>query len=351
MASKAEIRTYLRQGLRDLWYPVAASWEVGSAPLGLTRLNEDIVLWRDRDGRLHAIEDRCPHRGARLSMGWNLGDRLACWYHGVEVGSDGVVGSVPAVNACPLVGQKCLRTYPVQERHGAVFVYFAAVDDGAEPPPLLLPDELEDPQYSHFLCTAAWKCGYEYAIDNVMDPMHGAYLHASSHSMAEGDRSAEMRIVPTESGFLFEKIGQKGVNFDWVEFAESGALWLRLSIPYRKQFGPGGPFWIIGMVVPTADDHCRVFFWRSRKVQGWQRDVWRFLYRARLERLHWDVLEQDRVILESMTREPRAQEYLYAHDAGLARVRRMMEKMAEKQLEAIHGRRISAVTHPTEALA
>jgi hypothetical protein len=43
-----------------------------------------------------------------------------------------------------------------------------------------------------------------------------------------------------------------------------------------------------------------VFFWRCRRVQGWQRNVWRFLYRNRLEARHWVVLEQDRVILESM---------------------------------------------------
>ncbi|GGA12028.1 aromatic ring-hydroxylating oxygenase subunit alpha [Dyella caseinilytica] len=333
MASKAEVGAYLRQGLRDLWYPVVASWEVSSAPLGITRLGENIVLWRDAQGQVHALEDRCPHRGARLSMGWNLGDRVACWYHGVEVGTDGVVKDVPAVNTCPLVGAKCIRSYPVQERHGAVFLYFAASEQ-SEATELTLPAELEDTeQYSHFLCTAAWKCGYEYAIDNVMDPMHGAYLHAASHSMADGDRSAEMQIVPTNHGFLFEKTGQRGVNFDWVEFGHSGTFWLRLSIPYRQQFGPGGPFWIVGLVVPVDEHHCRVFFWRIRKVQGWQRDTWRFMYRNRLEKLHWEVLEQDRLILEGMAADARDHEFLYAHDAGLTRVRRIMQKMAQAQLE------------------
>lgn len=334
MIGKQEIDDYLRRGLRNLWYPVAASWEVGSAPLGMTRLGENIVLWRDGEGCVHALEDRCPHRGARLSKGWNLGDRLACWYHGVEVDAQGVVQDVPAVHACPLVGQACVRAYPVQERHGAIFLYFAAPGEGDRPAELSLPVELEDGvQYSNFLCTAAWKCGYEYAIDNVMDPMHGAYLHAASHSMAEGDRSAEMQVVPTDDGFLFEKTGQRGVNFDWVEFGHSGTFWLRLSIPYRQQFGPGGPFWIVGIATPVDEHNCRVFFWRIRKVQGWQRDVWRFLYRNRLEELHWEVLEQDRIILENLAPNARSHEFLYAHDAGLSRVRRIMQKMAKGQLE------------------
>ncbi|VTP66639.1 Uncharacterised protein [Serratia rubidaea] len=54
------------------------------------------------------------------------------------------------------------------------------------------------------------------------------------------------------------------------------------------------------MVVPEDKDHCRVFFWRIRKVKDWQRDLWRFMYRNRLEALHWDVLEQDRIVLENM---------------------------------------------------
>src|SRR5205085_2829906 len=81
---------------------------------------------------------------------------------------------------------------------------------------------------------------YRYAIDNVMDPMHGTYLHAQSHSMTQGDRKAEFRARQTDIGLVFEKTNQTGVNFDWVEWGESGASWMRLSIPYQKKFGPGG---------------------------------------------------------------------------------------------------------------
>ncbi|MHA7880099.1 MAG: Rieske 2Fe-2S domain-containing protein [Saccharospirillum sp.] len=331
---------YLDQGLRSLWYPVAASWELGSNPLGLTRLGENIVLWRDHEGVAHAVEDRCPHRGARLSKGWNLGDRLACWYHGVEVDHDGIVRDVPAIANSPLVGKPCVRHYHVQEQHGAIFVWFGTTPDET-PAELVLPEQLTNgDEYGHFLCTATWNCNYQYAIDNVMDPMHGTYLHSDSHSMAEGDRQAEMTLVPTDSGFIFKKTEQAGVNFDWVEYGASGALWLRLSIPYQKKFGPGGPFWIVGMVVPEDEQHCRVFFWRVRQVEGWQRQVWRFMYRTKLEGLHWDVLEQDRVILENLAPDARHHENLYQHDVGLSRLRRVLLKMAKQQLaqrqEAAH---------------
>lgn len=58
------VQHYLDKGLRGLWYPVLASWEVQSAPVGITRLGEQIVVWRNKDGQVQALEDRCPHRGA-----------------------------------------------------------------------------------------------------------------------------------------------------------------------------------------------------------------------------------------------------------------------------------------------
>ena len=68
------------------------------------------------------------------------------------------------------------------------------------PPPLVLPEQLtDDAQYSGFLCYAEWKGDYRYVLDNVMDPMHGTFLHKQSHSMAEGDSTAKFGIRPTDT--------------------------------------------------------------------------------------------------------------------------------------------------------
>ena len=137
-----------------------------------------------------------------------------------------------------------------------------------------------------------------------MDPMHGTYLHSSSLDGGRGSQGRHGPAADEDRLYLREK-GQSGVNFDWVELGNSGTCWMRLSIPYKKRFGPGGHFFIVGMVVPEDNDNCRVFFWRIRRVQGWQRDMWRFMYRNRTEKLHWEVLEQDRVVLESGAKRPR----------------------------------------------
>jgi ABC-type phosphate/phosphonate transport system ATPase subunit len=60
--------------------------------------------------------------------------------------------------------------------------------------------------------------------------------------------------------------------------------------------------------------------------------VWRFLYRNRLEGLHWDVLEQDRVVLESMAPQAREHETLYQHDIGITRIRRVLSRRAAAEL-------------------
>jgi phenylpropionate dioxygenase-like ring-hydroxylating dioxygenase large terminal subunit len=338
--TEERIERLLQRGLRNLWYPVVPSWRLGHAPLGITRLGENLVLWRDAAGEVHALEDRCPHRGARLSLGWNLGEHVACWYHGVEVNAAGTVVKVPAVSASKLEGRECVRRYPVKEIRGAVFVWFGD-EAHPHPAPLEVPEQLTSGEYEAFLSTAAWNCNYRYVMDNTTDPMHGTYLHAQSHSMAVGDKQAEMRLTRTPTGFVFEKTGQRDVNLDWIEWGESGAMWIRLTTPYRKQAGPGGPFWIIGFTTPIDEHHVQVFFWRSRKVEGWQRDAWRFMYKNRLEGLHWQVLEQDRLLLENMAPGAREHERLYEHDLGVATLRRTLRQRAEEQLKELddHQRR------------
>ncbi len=177
----AEVDALLTRGLRDLWYPICPSTFVKDSPISLRRLGYKIAVWRDRSGQVHALEDHCPHRGAPLSMGVNLGDRLACPYHGVEVRCDGRVMKVPASPGCTLEGSQPTRSFHVQEANGAIFVYNATDPHLAQAPPLRLPEEMTDPGWSGFLCYTEWGADYRYVEDNVIDPMHGTFVHEQSH--------------------------------------------------------------------------------------------------------------------------------------------------------------------------
>ncbi|QBQ99789.1 aromatic ring-hydroxylating oxygenase subunit alpha [Paraburkholderia pallida] len=324
--------TVLRDGLKNLWYPICPSGFVGRNPVSMRRLGKKLVLWRDTDGKVHALEDHCPHRGAPLSKGIVLGDRIACGYHGVQIRADGVVTSVPGSPGCKLEGSRAVHAFHTTEANGAIWLYNAECNI-EEAPPLRLPEALTSDAYSSFLCYTEWKGDYRYVLDNVMDPMHGTYLHKQSHSMALGNQAASFRVRDTETGFVFEKEGQRDVNFDWTEWADTGMHWMRLEIPYPKTGGPGGNFIIIGSYTPITSELAAVFHWRCRRLQGWQRDTWRFLYKNRLEARHWAVLEQDREMLEDMEPDANRREHLYQHDMGIVKLRRHLKGLAQAQLD------------------
>ena len=325
----------LDTGLMNRWYGICQTNAVGTRPLSLKRWGRDLVLWRDATGVLHLHDDRCPHRGAPLSIGRNDGDRLTCAYHGLEVLADGTVAKVPGEPECDLVGRAVVCTYPVKEQHGAVFAWLG---DGRETPvaPFQLPERLTNKKFDRFLSYAEWRCPYRFLIDNNMDPMHGVFLHQASHSMAVGSTEAEFETHETGSGFVFRKKGQRDVNFDWSEWYDVGFQAVCLEIPYPVTGGPGGNFGIVFHVTPIDEVSSACFFWRHRKVSGWQRDVWRFLYKTRLEGRHWHVLEQDRLLTERMATDADKKEYLYGHDMAVARVRKLMADEAVQQARSIN---------------
>lgn len=332
---KALIEKRVNEGLRGQWYPVAKSVEVkGTRPHGAKLLGERVVLWRDRSGTLRCLEDFCPHRGAPLSFGEVHEGNIGCRYHGVIVDGEGVVQRVPAMPDCALEGRRAVRSYHVTEANDAVFVYIPS-RERPEPPELVLPKELTDPDWTGFLCTSLWETNYRYALDNLADPMHGCYLHSESFTLAYGSRQDLMKLDKTEAGFRVSRVAQAGENFDWTEFeVHDGNMFCFLEIPYPPAAGPGGVFRIIGFTTPVDETSCKVFFWRMRQVTGTARESWRFLYRARLENTHWNVLEQDRVMLEGMPDDARRREMLYQHDLGVSRIRRVLINEARRQIEA-----------------
>lgn len=322
----------LATGLRNQWYAICPSSDVERGAIHkVRRLGLDWVLFRKADGTVNMLEDRCPHRGAPLSHGQHLGDRLACTYHGVQIDGEGKVVLVPGLPGCNLEGKRLVPAPKIVEAGGAILAYLGD-DAHPEPIPLTLPDRLTDEGIDAFLCYAEWKAPWRFAMENLLDPMHGAFLHHESHSMFGGDVEARFRIRETERGFFFEKTDQRGLNFDWVEFCQTGVDWVDLEIPYPPTAGPGGPFGIVGMSTPIDAGTTAVFFWRYRRVTDWERDTWRFLYKTTLEARHWHVLEQDRAMLEAMATNADQAENLYQHDLGVVRLRRLYRSLAEAQV-------------------
>ena len=335
MSTPDRVRERVSQGLLGQWYVVAKSVQVrGEKPLGVQALGRNLVLWRDAEGAVRCLADFCPHRGAPLSRGEVLEGRIACRYHGIMLDGMGKIVRVPAMPDCPMEGRRAAVSYAVQEANDGVFVYFPSVEQ-PEPPPLVLPKEFSDPEWKSFLCSSPWRCNYQYIADNTADPMHGCYLHADSFTLAYGAKQDLVRMERTEGGFIITRVGQVGENFDWAELVtDTSAPYFRLDIPYPPAGGPGGPFRILGFMTPVDTERTRIFFWRNRRVSGIAGEAWRFLFRAFYEKQHWDVLEQDRLMLENIPYDARQRELLYQHDMGLVRLRRILAERAKRQIEA-----------------
>jgi nitrite reductase/ring-hydroxylating ferredoxin subunit len=108
----------------DCWYPVALSNDLEAGLSAGTRLfDREMCIWRDSDGGVHAWEDRCPHRGMRLSFGFVRGDRIACLYHGWQYDTHGECRFIPSHPELDVPRNIRVATFPCVERLGMVWVY------------------------------------------------------------------------------------------------------------------------------------------------------------------------------------------------------------------------------------
>jgi len=323
-----EFESDLRLGLRSMWYPVCQSSKVQERPVGLHRLGLDIVLWRDSHHQIHAHEDRCLHRGAKLSVGQVLNDTLRCAYHGWCYDTTGQCVTIPTskIAETKLAPRLRLNQFATQERAGLVWVYFSEQQEQPVPP-LVIPEELEDHSYSGFICEAEWQANWMLVLENLADPMHGPFLHGQSLTLSRGALEDDMRNSRNENGFIVERAGQRGVNFDWSEFYCRDSIWVRLDIPLP--FGPKGILRILCFTTPIDGDRTLVYFLRYRKLSGWKRAYWRFLYKVFWQNQHLKVIEQDRVILESQRgAESRRAEHLSNSDRGVTELRKVLKEKA-----------------------
>jgi nitrite reductase/ring-hydroxylating ferredoxin subunit len=105
------------------WHAVSLSNGIEAGRSAGTRLfDKEIVLWRDTDGVVHAWEDRCPHRGMRLSFGFVRGTHIACLYHGWQYDAEGQCRFIPAHPELKVPGTIRVTTYLCQERLGMVWM-------------------------------------------------------------------------------------------------------------------------------------------------------------------------------------------------------------------------------------
>jgi len=183
------------------WIAVASS---DSLEEGCVRpvklLEEELVLWRGQ-GVVHAWQDLCVHRGAKLSLGKVKQGRLVCRYHGWEYDADGRCVHIPAHPEMRPSERAKVKAFWVEERYGLIWVSLNA-------PTSEIPEfkEWEDAGFRKIFCGPYhYKASAPRVVENFLDVTHFPYVHAG----LLGDENK-----PEVSEFVAERVNGKIVAKD-----------------------------------------------------------------------------------------------------------------------------------------
>jgi phthalate 4,5-dioxygenase oxygenase subunit len=180
--------TAMGEMMRRFWIPALLEEEVAQpdgAPVKLRLLGEDLVAFKDTDGRVGILDAYCPHRRVQLYYGRNEECGLRCVYHGWKFDVDGTCVDMPSEpDKTNFAAKVDLKAYPTQTRAGVVWVYMG---DGQDTP------ELPQFEWSYLPAdrTAATKrlqeCNWAQAVEGGIDSAHISFLHSNLDNTGRGN--------------------------------------------------------------------------------------------------------------------------------------------------------------------
>jgi phenylpropionate dioxygenase-like ring-hydroxylating dioxygenase large terminal subunit len=158
------------------WYPVAWANQLQRGTVQkVTIWYQDIAIYRDEEGNVHALSDACPHKGVALHKGDVKGTHLACRYHGWEFNGEGECVHIPYFNEDQKLPRACAHSYPIQEKYDLIWL-FPGNRELATTQPILDIPEFDDSQWLCVPVTAHFNAHFSMCNENTMDVFHG-YLH------------------------------------------------------------------------------------------------------------------------------------------------------------------------------
>jgi vanillate O-demethylase monooxygenase subunit len=341
--------------VRNAWYVAAWSHEIEAAkPFAVSILDEPIVIYRSESGRLVALEDRCVHRLAPLSLGRCEGERLRCMYHGLLYDPDGAVAEIPGQDLVPRNAR--VRAYAIADRHDWVWVWMgdAALADEALIPPAV---GLGDPDYILGHGHLDYEAEARLINDNLLDFSHLSYVHANSFGAGPEFAESLTKIEPLESGVRYSRwmpdtLGQSsrkssvpidsymtydflipGVLLMWSgNYPQGTARKLDFAAPALEDAQAGVTF-TSQAVTPLSAKTSRYFFsWGPRRGHGDE------ALRDSLMQLAGVAFGEDKTMIEAqqkvIDRSPNTRIMPTAHDKGVTIFTRLVERMAKAELSA-----------------
>ena len=232
--------------LQNSWYCAGWSTDVADKPVHRKILGKDIVLFRNSQGQVIALGDKCPHRFAPLHEGRVKGDVIECPYHGLQFGASGGCvlnphgsGLIPDANKTP--------SYRIEERNGTIWIWMGDPDKAN-------PDNIIDTSF--ITDKASWvsrtgyhpvKAHYMLVVDNLLDLTHAQFLHPETvFGKAASERwSVSMKGKPEE--------GEEAAQEVWFNETEDS-----LTAHQMMRGKPTPPLWEPIVDYDMSDLHSQI---------------------------------------------------------------------------------------------
>ena len=229
--------------LINTWYVAAQSASVTDAPVGVTMLGQDFVVFRDKDGKAHCLSDTCIHRGGSLCRGKVAEGTVQSPYHRWRFDAAGACVAIPSLGPEAAIPKRArVDSYPVQEQWGWVWVFLGDLPEAQLPP---LPSFF--PEYAAFEAGATdWRfvrgtymfdAAWTRVVENGLDNAHPFFVH-KDFGNPDHPRVDTVDIEPRDFGSYMTRT-QKPVDKNglWAEKITND----RPDVKTELQFHASGP--------------------------------------------------------------------------------------------------------------
>ncbi len=286
---RVESNAPMGQLMRRHWIPACLSEEVTApdgAPVRTRLLGEDLVVFRDTDGRLGVLDEHCPHRRVSLALARNEECGLRCLYHGWKMDVEGNVlemASEPTESG--FIGKVKHKAYPVREWGGFVWTYMGPAETMPEfDPPAFAPTE--DTHVSVVKINVP--CNWAQILEGQIDSAHSSSLHASDMRPAKveragalsthwtrpsTDKSPRMETERTSFGLHYVAIRRPIANSQSHDY-------LRKTVyiaPFTALIPPNDTYNVATLLAPRDDVSTAFYFiaWNESDKEGIDQEAWR----------------------------------------------------------------------------
>ena len=283
------------QLMRRHWQPVCLVEEVPDAdgtPVQARVLGEDLVVFRDSEGRVGVLAEHCPHRRASLVLGRNEEGGLRCLYHGWKMD---VTGAVLEMNSEPVTSGLAAKTrhtaWPVQEWAGLVWSYFGPPE---AMPPFQPPPWAPTAQARVTIAKVLVPCNWAQVLEGAIDSAHSSSLHSSDMVPARvsgaqatdstwlrpsTDRAPRLQVQRTAYGFRYAAVRRPIQNAATHDYVRSTVF----VAPATTLIPPNNRYNVANVNVPVDDTHTAFYFiaWGD-PAQTPETETWRKFLGQRL---------------------------------------------------------------------